>query len=142
MKERAGRIGLPSAVYLRIKTPLSPGALENRQGEYLGWECEKNLFSTPMTASAPGFQGSFTNGVCQVVVKRLLHPLQMGRKAGETQLTAELVKGLAGQDTVPVPSFAEKCDLKTPAWVSPQSSASQKRYVSPKLQKLQLEVME
>lgn len=93
MKESAGWIGLSSAMYLRIKTPLRPGALEDGQGEYLGWECDKNLFSTPMTVSAPGFQESFTNGVCQAVVKRPLHPLQMGKKAGETQLTAELVEG-------------------------------------------------
>lgn len=38
--------------------------------------------------------------VWQAVVKRPLHLLQMGRKAGETHLTVELAKGLAGQNTV------------------------------------------
>lgn len=143
MQKSAGRTGLPSAMYLRIETPLSAGALEDGQGEYLEWECEKYLFSTPMTASVPGFQGSFTNGLASCG-EETSAPTADGEESRWDPSHCGVGQGIgrAKYGHIPVPSFAEKCDLKTPAWVSPQSSASQKRFVSPKLQKLQLEVTE
>lgn len=45
MKESAGRIGLPSAVYLRIKTPLSPGALENSKENILDGNVRRTFSS-------------------------------------------------------------------------------------------------